>query len=68
MKEKTMQNSEIVFSPIIRLGGQLTSMRRHREENVFKIFRIIWRGALLSHVAGNDPHLNLVGQLARPKR
>ena len=41
---------DIFYSPIITLGGPLTSMHREKPVGIFTITRINWRGALLRHL------------------
>lgn len=36
-----------VYSPIISLGGRLTSMHKEKPVGIFKIWSTNWRGALL---------------------
>lgn len=35
------------YTPVLTLGGKLTSMHREKPKGIFHIFRINWRGALL---------------------
>lgn len=48
--------TKIVYSPIISLGGQLTSMHKQKPTGIFKVWRIHWdtctRPWLLRHLAG----------------
>jgi hypothetical protein len=46
-KEKAMQDT--FYSPIIALGGHLTSMHRERPKGIFKFIRVN-RAAILRHL------------------
>jgi hypothetical protein len=58
-KDKTMQ-TEIVYSPIISLGGQLTSMHKHKPMGIFKIWRTNWRRSAPSRGRQIAMHLPIV--------